>query len=70
MTNESNIFNVKISKLKEQKFSELPENEAWRINAVKELTNIKMKNLSVCFDNGDELSKKEIDDMIFFITTM
>ena len=70
VTNESNISNVTVSKLKEKKFSELPKNEDWRIKLVKELTNIKMKNLGVCFNNGDELSKKEINDMIFFTTTM
>ena len=70
LTNETNIFNVKASQIKEHKFSEIPIGEEWRINFVKELTNIKMKNMSVCFENGDELSKEEINDMIFFITTM
>ena len=69
-TNETNIFNVKVSELKKQKFCELPENEKWRVKIIKELTNIKMKNLEVNFDNGELLSKKEIDMMLCSIATI
>ena len=50
-TNKRDIFNVNISELKKQKFCELPENEKWRVNLIKELTNIKMKK------NDSELSQ-------------
>lgn len=70
ITNENNIMNLNIAKLRKHKFSELPENETWRITMIKELTNIKLKNLQVKFTNDQELSIKEIDAMIENIATM
>ena len=70
ITNENNIMNLNIDKLRKHKFSELPENEKWRITMIKELTNIKLKNLQVKFTNDQELSIKEIDSMIENIATM
>ena len=35
-----------------------------RVNLIKELTNIKMKNLTVKFPNGEELSKVVITIML------
>ena len=37
---------------------------------IKELTNIKMKNLSVKFPNGEELTKDEITIMLDTVSTM
>ena len=70
LTNKNNIFDVKISDIKKCKFREMPENEKWRTNILKELTNIRMKNLEVNFDNGEALTKNEIDKMLFSIATM
>ena len=69
VTNNTNIFDVKVSDIKKIKFCEIPEDERWRTNILKELTNIKMKNLEVNFDNEEGLSRNEIDDMLLYITT-
>ena len=69
-TNENNIFNLKLSKIREHKFCEVPENEKWRINFIKELTNVKLKNLEINFTKNEELTRKEIDAIIEIISTM
>ena len=69
-TNENNIFNLKLSKIRKHKFCELPENEKWRINFIKELTNVKLKNLEINFTNNEEFTRKEIDAIIEIISTM
>ena len=69
-TNENDIFNVKLAELKKEKFFDLPQNEKWRPNLIKELTNIKMKSLKVNFTNGEELKKDEINDLIDIVATM
>ena len=70
VTNRTNIFEVKLSDIKKLKFYEIPEEERWRIDILKELTNIRMKNLELNFDNEVELNKDEIDDMLSSIATM
>ena len=69
-TNEVNIFKLKLSKLRKHKFCELPEHEKWRINMIKELTNVKLKNLEINFTNNEDLTTKEIDAIIENICTM
>ena len=69
-TNEIDIFNVKLAELKKEKFFELPQNEKWRTNLIKELSNIKMKTLRVNFINGEEFKKDEINDFIDIVATM
>ena len=66
---ETNILEVNVNQLKRNlKFHELPKNLEWKVNFVKELTNIKMKMLSVDFDNDLILSMEEIDDILTDIT--
>ena len=60
----------KFVKLYLVKFCELPENEKWRINFIKELTNVKLKNLEINFTNNEEFTRKEIDAIIEMISTM
>ena len=64
------VFKLKLSKLRKHKFCELPEHEKWRINMIKELTNVKLKNLEINFTNNEDLTTKEIDAIIENICTM
>ena len=65
---ETDISKVNLSKINKQiKFCEIPENEKWRINLIKELTNVKLNNLHIQFDNNGELTNENIDDIIYSI---
>ena len=67
---EENIMEVEINHMKKNlEFFKLPKNHEWKINLVKELTSMKMKILSVDFDDTRSLSIEEIDDMLIFVTT-
>ena len=69
-TNEDNILNVNVNLFKRNhRFYDLPDNSDWKINLVKELTNLKSNLLAVEFDDNSNLTTDEIDDMIIFVTT-
>ena len=69
-TNETNIFDININKMKRSmKFMEQPEDSNWKINLIKELTDIKMNQLRVDFEDETELKQSEIDDIIEFVAT-
>ena len=66
---ETDIFEVNLNKFKKNfKFCELPEGYEWKINLVKELTDIKMNILSVNFDDSI-LSFDDSDKILYDITT-
>ena len=68
--NKENILIVSITHMKNQmKFSQIPKEEEWRVNFIKELTNVKQHNLSIEFDNGNFMTNDEIDDLISFVAT-
>ena len=52
---------------KNLEFEPCPVKEKWRINQIKELVEVKQKNLFVVFDDGEELSEENIDDMLDYI---
>ena len=54
---------------KNLEFEPCPVKEKWRINQIKELVEIKQKNLFVIFDDGEELSEEDIEDMLEYIAT-
>ena len=64
-----NIESVDNRTLKSLKFCELPKTEEWRINSIKELTNIKQGKLSIQFDHGIGMDTNEIEDILAFLTT-
>ena len=68
-TDQSNISNIDSKTLTKFKFSELPETEEWRINIIKELTDIKQGNLSLDFDNDEGMKSDEIENILAFLTT-
>ena len=68
--NENDIFKVNVNKLKRKLiFSEFPENSMWKLNLIQELTNIRMGVLTVVPNNDETLSSKEIDDIMYYVTT-
>ena len=67
---EDDIMEVEINQMKKNmEFLKLPLNHEWKVNLVKELTNMKMNILSVDFDDTSSLSIEEIDDVMIFVTT-
>ena len=68
--NEDDIFKVNINKLKRKLiFAEFPDNSMWKLNLIEELTNIRMGILTVGPNNEETLSSKEIDDIMYYVTT-
>ena len=67
---EDNIFNVNTKKLKKNmKFCEQPVNSNWKIQTIKELTDVKMNKLYVEFEDESNLTMDEIDNIIHFVAT-
>ena len=65
--NEDNILNINVNHMKkEMKFFKILVEEEWRVDMIKELTNVKQHNLNIEFENGDLLTNDEIDDLIYF----
>ena len=67
--NKSNINQIDNKSLRGLKFCELPKTEEWRINSIKELTDMKQGKLSVQFENDYGLENNEIEDILTFLTT-
>ena len=67
-----NIEEVTVEEVKTNvKLKEIPEEELWKLNVIKELTDVKQKNLYVINDqNEDLLTRAEIDIMLADIATM
>ena len=51
------------------KFKVLPKEEEWRVNLIKELTNVRQNKLEVRFDNNMYISEADIEDLIFYAAT-
>ena len=69
-TNEENILTININQMKNRlKFKILPKEEEWRVNLIKELTNVKQNKLEVRFDNNMYISEADIEDLIFYAAT-
>ena len=67
---ETNILEVNVNNMKRNlKFHEIPKNLEWKVNLVKELTNLKLKILCVDFKDDLSLSTDEIDDILTYIAT-
>ena len=63
--NEENILKINVNRMK----NKIPIEEEWRVDMIKELTNVKQHNLYIEFENGDSLTNDEIDELIFFAAT-
>ena len=50
-------------------FYKTPRDSEWKINLLKELTNLKMGSMSVNFDDNTKITAEEIDNIINHITT-
>ena len=69
-TGSTDLLNVNTSKLKQNiKFCEIPDGMQWKIETVKELTNVRQNELNVVFDNEDLLTTKEIDIILNLVTS-
>ena len=67
---EDNFYKINIKKVKKNfKFSNFPENNEWKINLIKDLTDVKMQQAEVKFDNGEYLYTSEIDDLLNYVST-
>ena len=70
VNNEENILKINVNHMKNKmKFCKIPIEEEWRVDMIKELTNVKQHNLNIEFENGDLLTNDEIDDLIYFAAT-
>ena len=68
-TNEENILTININQMKNRlKFKILPKEEEWRVNLIKELTNVKQNKLEVRFDNNMYISEADIEDLIMIFS--
>ena len=68
--NVENFADINVNEVKKNlKFKEIPENNVWKIDMIKELTNVKMNNLHIPFDDKEELTELDINDIISFIAT-
>ena len=69
-TDHENILDVNINKLKRNmKFRKIPKEELWRINLIKELTDVKRNSLCVDFDDEQCLTTDDINDLVYFVST-
>ena len=69
--NKVDIFNINLSKFKKSlEFSHSDENNIWKINSIKELTNIKKGIMTVEFNNGETLKYEEIEELVHYIATL
>ena len=68
--NQTDIFKVKVNQLKHKlSFMEFPENSLWKLNILRELTNVKMGILTLDSDNDKSLTSDDIEDIINYVTT-
>ena len=65
-TGKVRIEDVSIDDLKENiKLKKMPEEDKWKVIAIRELTNVKQNKFQLCSENGNDFfSKKEIDFLI------
>ena len=64
------VFNIDIRKFtKNIALCHPIENNSWKVNLIKELTNLKLNLLGVQFSDGDELNRNEIQEMINYVST-
>ena len=70
-TGTFDILSIDTNELKRSfQYKQIPDEEKWRINILKELVNTKQGNLEIIFDEETEkLTAEEIDNMIHIITT-
>ena len=52
------------------KFEEVDDSNLWKINMIKELTDVKQNKMTIDFDDQEKMSPKEIDSMIKMLSTM
>ena len=64
------IFDINIPHFKKSlKFSQLDKNNIWKINTIKEITNIQKGILEVEFSNGEKLRHEELEALAHQIAT-
>ena len=67
---KDNILDINTKHIKNQmKFCEIPKEEEWRINLIKELTDVKQKNLNIDNNNETFMNNDQIDDLIYIAAT-
>ena len=68
--NERELLKVNVNKLKKNMcFSEFPEDSLWKLNMIQELTQIRMGNLTLEFNEDTVLKQDEIEDILNYVTT-
>lgn len=69
-TRASCILDINISKVKrELKFNEIANEDAWRVDFIKEIANLKNNNLKLDDDDENCLTKEELDELLNYICT-
>ena len=67
---DNDILELKVNKVKKSlKFYEIPENNEWKIDLIKELVDIKMNNLVLDFDDREDVKISDIDKTIHLVST-
>ena len=69
-TNSDCIEDIKVQNIKKHlSFKQIADEDKWKLNILKELVNVKQNNMEINFDDGENFSFNDIDDMINYITT-
>ena len=70
-TGHTDIFKVKVNDLKKTlKFCEIQEEDKWKVNLIKELTNVNQGLMSLVAENQENLlSNEEILEIIEYVSS-
>ena len=70
-TRKDDIFKVKVSELKRDfKFCAIGEGDKWKVEVIKELTNVKQGSVHIDDENGGNLlTTSEIEEIINYVFT-
>ena len=70
LMNSDSIEDINVKDMKRSmNFRPMAEKDKWRLDILKELVNVKHNKLEIDFNDGENFSFNDIDDMINFIAT-
>ena len=64
LTNNDTIEEINIEDIKKLKYHQIDENEIWKVNFIKEITNLKFNQLEV-----EDFSREELDEILSYLCT-
>ena len=66
--NKENIFDVKPAQMKKWKFFEVRNEDKWRVEFIKEITNLKQNALCLS-DDGVDFDADDLEDILKYLAT-